>query len=253
MGLLGKLRAAFCVGLTVGLVACGGGGDGGSDVPSSGNDTMGAPSSIIGKTVVQTVTDSDGVGAMEKGGHITYSFVDANTVLGDGLATLETTGWSYEHSGNSGKVTLKYATGESVDTYTFTSPTGGTYRSDILFYGSQKTDWHIGTFTVSDYTGGVPPGGDVGDDPAPTTGEVAFWTRLSDTGGPVSITVDGGATGGTLTQYFTSGTPTCGDEGTVTLVLEPGSHSFSGANDTYTWGPGSFTSTAGECVTYELR
>jgi hypothetical protein len=249
MGLLAKLRAVLCLGVTVGLVAaCGGGGDG-SDVPHSGNDVQGAPSSIIGKTVVQTVTLSDHQGAMAEGGQITYSFVDANTVLGDGLATLETTSWNYSHAGNSGEVTLTYVNGESTDTYTFTSSTGGTYESHITFYGSGQTNWHKGTFTVSDYTGGVPPDG---DDPTPTTGQVAFFTRLPDTGGPVSVSVDGAASG-TLTQYFTSGTPTCGDDGTVTLTLEPGSHSFAGESDTYTWGPDPFTITAGECVTYELK
>jgi hypothetical protein len=62
-----------------------------------------------------------------------------------------------------------------------------------------------------------------------------------------------GSSAGTLSSYFTSGTPSCGDSGTVTRTLSAGSHSFSASASNATWGPASFNISAGGCLTYQLQ
>ena len=130
------------------LTACGGGEED-SDFESSRSSAQAAPSSFIGKKLVQTVRSNDGQSTtLAVGRTITYNFVDANTVMGEGLATRLTSDWSYSVSGSTAQVTLRYSNGTSVDTLTFTSDTGGTYVSNITFSSGQKNS-HSGTFTVS--------------------------------------------------------------------------------------------------------
>jgi hypothetical protein len=135
--------------LAAALAGCGGGG-GDEEVPSAASSSAGAPSSFLGKKLVQTVQQSVGTGSIAVGRTITYNFVDAQTVRGEGLATKLTDQWKYELTApNQAKVTLTYPNGESVDTLTFTSATGGTYRSDIKFFASGQTNSNSGTFTIS--------------------------------------------------------------------------------------------------------
>lgn len=130
------------------LTACGGG-DEDTDFGSSGSSETPAPSSFIGKRLVQTVRNNDGQSTtIAVGRTITYNFVDSSTVMGEGMATRLTNVWSYSVSGNTAQVTLTYPNGESKDTLTFTSATGGTYVSNIRFTSGQ-TNQHSGTFTVS--------------------------------------------------------------------------------------------------------
>jgi hypothetical protein len=132
------------------LAACGGGGD--DDLGDFGSSDTGAtaPSSIVSKKLVETVTKNDGqTTTIAVGRTITYNFVDSRTVMGAGLATKLTDNFSYSVNGNVATVKLVYPNGESTDVLTFTSPNGGTYRSDLKFYASGQTNWHSGTFTVS--------------------------------------------------------------------------------------------------------
>lgn len=131
------------------LAACGGGGEDDLDFGTSGDSSTPAPSSFIGKKLVQTVENNDGLSTTAKVGKIiTYRFVDENTVEGDGVGVRLTDDWSYSVSGSVAKVTLRYSNGTSVDELTFTSETGGTYMSNITFSSGQKNK-HWGTFTIS--------------------------------------------------------------------------------------------------------
>lgn len=251
-------QAVACVLCATLLAACGGGGGDDISVPASGNSASGAPSSIIGKTVVQTVTRNDGSAAViGVGKQIHYSFVDANTILGEGLHTLPTTSWSYHLNGNVATVDLEYSVGWAHDTWTFTSPTGGTYHSDTGLITGTK-GWHEGTFVVVDGTGTQSGTGDTGGTGGTggttggggSTGQVAVWTSRS-SGPNIDVSIDGVAVG-TLTQYFT-GTPNCGDAGTITRTLPVGSHTVKGTAGTLTWGPSSFNITAGGCLMYQLQ
>jgi hypothetical protein len=88
--------------------------------------------------------------------------------------------------------------------------------------------------------------------PAPTTGQIAVYTtRATTQTGSTTVTIDN-VTAGSLTTYFTSA-PTCGASGTVTKTLSVGSHTLSAADGTLTWGPTTFSITAGGCVTFALN
>ena len=66
---------------------------------------------------------------------------------------------------------------------------------------------------------------------APATGRLSIWTDYTSA---IAVQV-GGAAAGSLTQYFASGTPTCGQSGTLTLTLPVGTHSVTGASGSATW------------------
>lgn len=132
------------------LAACGGGDEESSNFSSGGTSAQAAPSSFIGRKLVQTVQTNDGNSTtIAVGRTITYNFVDSTTVMGEGLATKLTDDWAYSVSGSTAQVRLTYPNGESIDTLTFTSATGGTYVSNITFFASGQKNQHRGTFTVS--------------------------------------------------------------------------------------------------------
>jgi hypothetical protein len=82
--------------------------------------------------------------------------------------------------------------------------------------------------------------------PPPTNGQLSFWTDYQS---PISINVDG-ASAGTTNTYFTSA-PACGQSGTVTVSLAPGSHSFTAASGSNTWS-GTVSIASGQCTLYKL-
>ena len=146
----------------LGLTGCGGGEDSSSSsinngenntkIPNSGSSITGIPSSLIGKTLVQTVSKNDGSrNIIGVGGHVVYSFIDNNTILGEGLHTVPTTGWTYKREGNKAIVELKYDIGWARDELTFTSATAGTYRSETGLISGTK-GWHEGTFVINEGT-----------------------------------------------------------------------------------------------------
>lgn len=262
MAFLRHLSIALITASTLWLAGCGGGSS--SDLPSSGNSSVGAPSSILSLTLVETVSRSGftpgtpgaSINITQPGGTLTYSFIDANTILGEGVNVVPTLSWSYSASGKVATIRQVLQYGETTDVLTFNTPTSGTFRSDgRLVTGT--TFYFEGTFTVSPYSGsgsGNSSGSGSGSGSSnggSTTGQVAFWTR-SASSGYISISVDGSSVG-TLTSYYTSGTPTCGDSGTVTRTLSVGSHSMRATANNASWGPASFNVSAGGCLTYELQ
>lgn len=236
------------------LSACGGGG---SSDSSSGSSSVGAPTSLIGQKVVMNVTSSgyvpgspgSTINITQPGGSITYTLVDTSTILGEGVLRIPTLSFSYVLNGNVGTLSMNMTYGTTTDTYTFTSPTGGTWRQTGSLT-SGTTFYFNGNFTIS--SSGGTTGGSTGGTGGSSTGQIAVWTALSTfQTSSIQVTIDN-VTSGSLTQYYTS-TPTCGDSGTITKTLAPGTHTISAVDGTKTWGPGSFTITAGSCQTYQLQ
>jgi len=83
--------------------------------------------------------------------------------------------------------------------------------------------------------------------PAPEPGQLSIWTNYSS---PVSVSVDGGAAG-TTTATFTNA-PSCGESGTVTLMLSPGQHSIAASANGHGWSGGASVS-PGQCTLYKLE
>ena len=80
------------------------------------------------------------------------------------------------------------------------------------------------------------------------TGQLSIWTNYPN---QIAVTVDGGAVGVT-TSYFPTGTPTCGQSGTITLTLPAGVHSVGGTSGSLFWNS-TTTVVAAQCSLYELR
>jgi hypothetical protein len=81
-----------------------------------------------------------------------------------------------------------------------------------------------------------------------STGQLSIWTNYPT---QIAVRVDGSAVG-TTTSYFATGTPTCGQAGTITVTLTAGTHTISGVSGTVTWN-GTATVVAGQCSLFELR
>lgn len=87
------------------------------------------------------------------------------------------------------------------------------------------------------------------------TGQVNFWTPTNY--GVITVTITGTGNSGTITQYYTSGTPTCGAAGCYTVTLPVGTYSFTATNNNgTTWGVSStvsFTVNENSCTNEELQ
>ncbi len=57
---------------------------------------------------------------------------------------------------------------------------------------------------------------------------------------------------GSLNQYFTGGSVTCGQSGTLSIILSQGSHSFSATDNNGAWN-GTFTIVAGQCSIIQVN
>lgn len=90
--------------------------------------------------------------------------------------------------------------------------------------------------------GGNPGSGGSGN------GQIAIWTNYPQ---QISVQVDGSNVGA-LTSYFPSGSPICGQSGTITISAAAGTHTVSGRAASATWN-GTVTVVAGQCTLYELR
>ena len=246
-----KLTRVFATLLMIcALAACGGA----SGDSSSGSSSVPAPLSITGYTLSEnldpaqkTVHPAPGSTGIQFATNIVYQFVNSSTILGIGLIQIPTQSWSYTASGNVAYVHLQMSTGVTDDILTFTTPTSGTFTtSGSLISGTTFT--YGGTFSIqSSGTSGSAGTGSTGT--TSTTGQVAFWT--SRTTGNITVSVDG-ASVGTLTQYYTS-MPTCGSSGTITKTLSAGSHTMTASSSGVSWGPSTFTISAGGCLIYQLN
>lgn len=212
----------FCVILFMlaGLVGCM------DDDEESGSTAAGdtAPASFIGKKMVQEITGNDGrETTIGLGSTITYQFIDATTVLGEGDNVVPTTAWSYEKTGsNTARVRLEYHNGASYtnEYLTFNSDTRGIFETEGMA-GSTPGEYN-GTFVISDVSGGGTDdgfgddgsGGDGGDDDVRAcetnnTGTLTFWVSYSGMQGSVNLNVSGLGSRST-SNYFSGSGPECG-------------------------------------------
>lgn len=82
-----------------------------------------------------------------------------------------------------------------------------------------------------------------------STGQLMFWVQ-SDLGCG-TITVSLNSSQGTISQYYSSGAPSCGATGTATFSVAPGSYNFSASCSGKSWS-GTVTASAGGCFKEQL-
>jgi len=81
----------------------------------------------------------------------------------------------------------------------------------------------------------------------PANGQVIFWYNSAGTNATVNI--DGQQ--GTITEYYSSGTPSCGAAGCATFSLPPGTYAFTASSSLSNWS-GNVTVTSNNCLTWLL-
>lgn len=126
-------------------------------------------------------------------------------------------------------------------TLTLTLPAG----THVLNAASGSTTWN-GNVTITAgqclvFKLSAPAGG------GPATGQISVWSDYSQ---QIAVRLDG-TSAGNLTSYFT-GTPTCGQNGTLTLTVSAGTHTIGGLSGSVTWTDAPVTVAAGQCVLYKL-
>ena len=85
-----------------------------------------------------------------------------------------------------------------------------------------------------------------------TTGDFLFYTNVPDKG-DISVYINN-VLQGRINQYYTSGTPKCGEQGNVTVTLPPGNYPFTAKSQglfPYNWS-GTITVVRGECNSTRL-
>ena len=103
-----------------------------TDLPRTGDDqTVRAPTSIIGRMIVETITERFNECVAPVGTIVRSWFVDASTirvVRDDGTFDFPTSSWSYQQTGNTqGRITLNFPNGTtSVLSLTFETSNSGT-------------------------------------------------------------------------------------------------------------------------------
>lgn len=83
------------------------------------------------------------------------------------------------------------------------------------------------------------------------TGNVVMWTKSDQGCGTIRVTINGQSNN--ITQYFSNGSPACGQAGGATFNLPAGEYNFTAECSKYKWGPTPFTITAGSCLKMELK
>lgn len=85
-----------------------------------------------------------------------------------------------------------------------------------------------------------------------TTGNFVFFTSVPDKG-DISISVNNSVQG-RINKYYSSGSPACGEQGSVTVTLAPGTHSYSAKSEGLfpLYWSGTFIVVRGECRSLRL-
>ena len=256
-----RFAVAITLALTL-LTACGGGDDGDEfdidDIPSSGGSGVPVPASIIGYKLVQHVERNDGKPTtISPGRTVTYQFIDAHTIRGEGLHTLPTESWSYTRQGDSAAVVyLDYGHGFSDEELTFTSETGGTYES-FSQLNTGTSGRHAGWFEITGLPAGdVSAGGDRDTDEScrqDNTGEITIYTTDSSPGA-ITVYIDGNRVG-SLSAYYTGDGPDCGtsSDGAITETVRAGMHTLEASSSSGSWGPRSIELDACGCFSWGLQ
>lgn len=88
-----------------------------------------------------------------------------------------------------------------------------------------------------------------GDNSSSTDGNVLFWVS-SDLGcGKITVSINGKS--GTISQYYSSGNPNCGDSGNANFTLPVGTYEFTASCSDNIW-ESTITVTAGGCSKMRL-
>lgn len=86
--------------------------------------------------------------------------------------------------------------------------------------------------------------------PAPTTGQVMFWTAQNSSG-QITVSLDGSVIG-TLTSFLTT-PPACGGAGTITVTRPAGAHTYTATSTNGgVWSSTPVNVTAGGCTSVQL-
>jgi hypothetical protein len=101
---------------------------------------------------------------------------------------------------------------------------------------------HCGPLSSGNSGGGGGGGGS-------TTGNAMFWASTNFSCGTITVNVNNSS--GSMTKYYTSGSPDCGAVGCANFTLEAGTYSYSASCSSYTWS-GSITVKAGGCSKMQL-
>lgn len=113
-------------------------------------------------------------------------------------------------------------------------------------YRSGSWSGECGPLQAGGYTGGGSGGGT-----GAKTGSVMFWTATDHSCGPISVTINGQS--GTVSSYYSSGTPSCGASGCANFTLPVGTYSYTASCSGYSWGNSSITVTEGGCFKMKLN
>ncbi|MEQ9304262.1 MAG: SH3 domain-containing protein [Marinoscillum sp.] len=81
-------------------------------------------------------------------------------------------------------------------------------------------------------------------------GNLTIWTNCG-TDGEIKVYLDG-TYAGKVTQYFTDGSPDCGEEGTLSINKPAGTYKFEAKGNQYTWS-GTLTITENRCFIQKLN
>ncbi len=124
--------------------------------------------------------------------------------------------------------------------------------SQLEFYypsvsGSLPTLYNPGAW--SNYCGSLSAGGNNGRGGSSTLGNVIFWCNQDHGCGNISVTLNGSS--GTISQYYSSSTPSCGAGGSANFQLAAGTYNYSAKCSKYTWN-GSVTVSSGGCFKMRL-
>jgi hypothetical protein len=77
-----------------------------------------------------------------------------------------------------------------------------------------------------------------------SSGKVCFWSNMK-RGGAISVYIEDTYIG-EINQYFSKGSPNCGQSGTLAFEYKPGTYNFKATNSNLTWN-GKITISAGNC------
>ena len=125
-----------------------------TDLPRTGDDqTVRAPTSIIGRMIVVTITERFKECVAPVGAIVRYWFVDASTIRSvrdDGTRDVVTSSWSYQQTGNTqGRITLNYQNGV-ITTLSLTFETTNSGTLEFSATGSRCESHGRATFVIQD-------------------------------------------------------------------------------------------------------
>ena len=143
-----------------------------------------------------------------------------------------------------------FNTSLNADTYEWDFNTGDNSTSKSPSYTFANNKDYVVTLTARGKAGQNSKSKTIRITTKPTTGKYAFFTNWANSGF-VDIYVNG-VYEGRLTKYFLSGSPTCGDDGTVTVTRMGGTYLFTAKSTNGTTWNTIITIVNGGCGTTKL-